>query len=242
MFQYCEDPTTASGISNYTRGWSNQLVCYNTMTNRWEWPDCVGVAPSPRAAHSVAVAGGVAYVFGGRHMDNRLNDLYSLSMTSFRWNLLISDSSAENIPVGRSWQTMTTIDTGCEEGGLVMYGGFDTSMQALGDCWRMDLHQQPNTWVRCPHLEQGPRLWHASVNLDSSQVMIIGGLINNILAPNYVLKHHAGKVLFLRVAPSSLLKLCLEFITKNKELFNQEVEDLPINLKKIVQIRCSEGA
>ena len=72
--------------------------------------------------------------------------------------------------------------------------------------------------------------------------MIIGGLVNNILAPNYVLKHHADKVLFLRVAPSSLLKLSLEFITKNKELFNKEVEDLPINLKKIVQVRCSSGA
>ena len=260
LFQFCEDPSSSgihekyfiekifhlvlfdSGFSVFTRGWSNQLVCYNTSSNRWEWPLTSGVPPSPRAAHSVAVVGGVAYVFGGRHLDNRLNDLYSLNMTSLRWSLVISDTSADNIPVGRSWQTMTSINTGHQEGGLVIYGGFDTSMQALGDCWRMDLHQQPNTWVRCHHLEQGPRLWHASVDLDHSQIMIIGGLVNNILAPSYVSKHHADRVIFLRTAPASLLKLCLEYITKHKELFNKDVEDLPINLRRIVELRCSSGA
>ena len=41
---------------------------------------------------------------------------------------------------------------------------------------------------------QGPRLWHAAVELDTSQVMVVGGLVNNILAPPYVSKHHAEKV------------------------------------------------
>ena len=39
--------------------------------------------------------------------------------------------------MGRSWQTMTPIETGKEEGGLVIYGGFDNALTALGDCWRM---------------------------------------------------------------------------------------------------------
>ena len=73
-FEFCEDPST-SGFS-YTRGWSNQLVCYNTTTNRWEWPQCSGQPPSPRAAHSVANVNDIAYVFGGRHLDTRINDLY----------------------------------------------------------------------------------------------------------------------------------------------------------------------
>ena len=102
--------------------------------------------------------------------------------------------NAENIPVGRSWQTMTPIVTGKEEGGLVIYGGFDTSETALGDCWRMDLGQEPSTWVRCPHLEQGPRLWHAALEVDPSLVMVVGGLTNNILAASYISKSHAEKV------------------------------------------------
>ena len=96
----------------------------------------------------------------------------------------------------------------------------------------MDLTQQPYTWIRCSHLELGPRLYHAAVELDSSQVMIIGGSTDDILA-------NADKVLYLRVAPPSLLKMCLEFITKHRDLFNKEVEELPLSLKRIVKIRCS---
>ena len=69
-----------------------------------------------------------------------------------------------------------------------------------------------------------------------------GGLTNNILAPMHVSKHHAEAVLSLGVAPSSLLKLCLELITSKKEMFSKEVEELPQYLKKIVKIRCSSGA
>ena len=50
------------------------------------------------------------------------------------------------------------------------------------------------------------------------------------------------KVLFLKVAPPSLLKSCLESITKNKDLLRKEVEELPVSLKEIVQMRCSSGA
>lgn len=50
------------------------------------------------------------------------------------------------------------------------------------------------------------------------------------------------KVLGLTVAPPSLLKLCLEFISKNKEMFTKEVDELPQSLQNIVKIRCSSGA
>ena len=87
LFEFCEDPTTNVG---YMRGWSNQLVAYNTSTNAWEWPDTSGPAPSPRAAHSVAIVGDIAYVFGGRHLNTRLNDLYSLNLTTMRYKTLSS--------------------------------------------------------------------------------------------------------------------------------------------------------
>ena len=71
---------------------------------------------------------------------------------------------------------MTPIQTGKEEGGLLIYGGVSYNT-ALGDCWRIDLEQQPSSWVRCPHLELRPRLKHASVALDN-QVMVTGGCTN----------------------------------------------------------------
>ena len=43
------------------------------------------------------------------------------------------------------------------------------------------------------------------------------------------------KVLGLTEAPPSLLKLRLEFISNNKEMFSKEVEDLPESLRIIVK-------
>ena len=56
---------------------------------------CRGVAPSPRAAHSVCVVGNLAYVFGGRHMDTRLNDLHCLDMDKMEWTLVVADTNTE---------------------------------------------------------------------------------------------------------------------------------------------------
>ena len=72
---------------------------------------------------------------------------------------------------------MTPIQTGKDEGGLLIYGGNINIGTILGDCWRIDLEEQPSSWVRCPHLELGPRASHASVAL-GSQVMVTGGSTN----------------------------------------------------------------
>ena len=86
---------------------------------------------------------------------------------------------SENTPVDsdRIWASMTPIQTGKEEGGLLIYGGINNIGIILGDCWRIDLEEQPSSWVRCPHLELGPRASHASVAL-GSQVMVTGGSTN----------------------------------------------------------------
>ena len=150
-------------------------------------------------------------------MDQRLNDLHALDLDSLTWNLIIANTGRAHgletiMPLGRSWQTMTGINTGQSEGGLLLYGGFDNNLGALGDCWKMDLSSKPASWVRCRHLEQGRRLWHASISLDRNQVLIVGGLTNNILAPSNIVKQHAERSLLLKVAPPSLLKICLKFI------------------------------
>ena len=83
---------------------------------------------------------------------------------------------SENTPVDRIWASMSPIQTGKEEGGLLIYGGasYDGNFAVLGDCWRIDLEQQQSSWVRCPHLELGPRESHTSVALDS-KVLVTGG-------------------------------------------------------------------
>ena len=228
------------GYGGYTRGWSNQLAAYNTITNRWEWPICGGVPPSPRATHSVSMIDNTAYVFGGRHLGQRLNDLHALDLNNFTWSLIVTDTGYADklgnlMPLGRSWQTMTSIYTGQPEGGLLLYGGFDNNLNTLGDCWRMDLSSKPASWVRCRHLERGRRLWHASVSLDKNQVIIVGGLTNNILAPSHIVKQHAERALLLKVAPPSLLKISLKFIGKNPDYYKNSIEYIPFSLRTVIQ-------
>jgi len=232
-YSFAEDPSTA-GI--YARGWSNQLVCYNTRSNSWEWPVTTGPTPLPRAAHAVSVIGDFAYVFGGRHQDMRMNDLHRLDLHTLSWSCVLP--ATDYPPVGRSWQVLVPFETARREGGLLMYGGFGQEEVTLSDCWLIDLHANPLSWVRCKHWEDGPRLWHAAAAADPGQILVIGGLTNNILAPSYILKHHAEKVIHISTAPKSLLKISLEFVTKNRSLLSSQFHDLPANLKRIVELRC----
>jgi len=227
---------TADDSSDSLRGWSNQLLYFDRDKETWIWPTCHGEAPSPRACHSTVVIGNKVYLFGGRHQGERLNDLYCLEMDSHTWRCVIPHVP-DSPPVGRSWQSMSPCNTGKEAGGLLLYGGFDNEENALGDCWKLDLDSDMPNWVRMKHLEQGPRLWHSSVSVNSAVTLVIGGLTNNILAPPHIPKLHAKQVLSLQVGPPSLLASALQVISKHKPHFYNSIHELPHNLKQILEQR-----
>lgn len=70
----------------YGRGWNNQLVKYDIQRNLWERPTTVGKRPSPRAAMAGFQEAGKVYIFGGRLLNIRMNDLYVLDMASMSWS------------------------------------------------------------------------------------------------------------------------------------------------------------
>ena len=76
----------------------------------------------------------------------------------------------------------------------------------LGDCWRMDLGQQPRSWVRCPHLELGPRGFHASVALDH-QVMVTGGVTNRT-SPHWTFPEQVNSDSFVNVSLWHCIRTC----------------------------------
>jgi len=234
-FQYVVDVEGLEGYM-YVRGWSNQLVYYDRSSDKWVWPDCTGTTPTPRAAHSSAVIRDKVYVFGGRYVSQRLNDLHCLDLNTMTWNSLLMPSNS--LPQGRSWQSLTPLETGHTEGGLLLYGGFNNDHQALSDCWRLDLSSEMLCWEQQKHFELGPRLWHTAASPNPSMVMIVGGITNNILG-EYIHKKHAEKVLYLRVSVPSLLGLTLEYIAANTKLFQNQMEELPQSLRKILELRTS---
>ena len=54
-FQHLIDITTEP--SGWPRGWNNQLVAYNPVSDSWEWPRARGPTPAPRAAHAADISG-----------------------------------------------------------------------------------------------------------------------------------------------------------------------------------------
>lgn len=49
------------------------------------WP-LQGKAPLPRAAHAAAQIDGKVFIFGGRHQENRLNDIHRLDLDAMEWS------------------------------------------------------------------------------------------------------------------------------------------------------------
>ena len=74
-----------SPLQQPVRGWNNQVCVFDLATSRWRNPCCRGAVPSPRAAHTAARVGHHVYVFGGRHCNKRLNDLYQLNLHTLTW-------------------------------------------------------------------------------------------------------------------------------------------------------------
>jgi len=222
-------PTTSWIMDRYTeeyepRGWNNQLVGFDPETCSWSWPKVKGSGgldsmPCPRAAHATAVnpEGGYVLMMGGRHGNQRLNDLYILDMATFEWSLLqpaTDDDMAREFrcPQGRSWHSLTYLS----DHRFLLYGGYSDSEQPLGDCWRFTLNPKEHrfsSWERLSHLEDpafGLRIWHTGVRIpDGDGAMIVGGFASPkpISSPDI---HHGNSVLRLQVSPKSLRSLALD--------------------------------
>uniref|UniRef100_UPI00398EC72E kelch domain-containing protein 2-like n=1 Tax=Pristiophorus japonicus TaxID=55135 RepID=UPI00398EC72E len=129
--------------ASHPRGWNNHVHFIDLETFTWNQPITKGKAPSPRAAHACATIGNRGYVFGGRYQDARTNDLYYLDLDTWEWNEVVQ--SPDQIPVGRSWHSLTTISNDH----LFLFGGFTTDKQPLSDAWIYSVSK--NEWLKVEH-------------------------------------------------------------------------------------------
>lgn len=142
-------------LQHYLRGWNNQFVCYDPVSNSWQWPKCSGLAPVARAAHAAAKIGKDVYIFGGRNGRMRMNDMYVLDMSTFVWKQIMAND--EDHPVkGRSWHSLTPLS----DHNLLLYGGFSMDSKPLNDCWLFNTHDY--TWQQVALPFDKPRLWHSA--------------------------------------------------------------------------------
>lgn len=245
------DQYTVQFGRRHVRGWNNQLAALDVATLAWEWPRQTGTLPEPRAAHTAVCSGDDVFIFGGRYLESRRNDLYHLDLRTMNWSMLNPQMPLHmtEYPQGRSWHTLTLLpssDCAVLCGG---YSGDGNGGTPVGDCWTIDLKDPlgrtkvMNRWTRRRHLEDvagGPRLWHATAALGgccTGEILVIGGVVNDLLNRSGSAVLHGDRIVRLNLAPKTLLSAAMDFFTDNPALFERGKGALPRNLQTWISER-----
>lgn len=204
------------------RGWNNQLVYFDVQKKCWVEPPCQGMKPCTRAAHASVNVDGDIYVFGGRHLGRRMNDLHRLTLRSHHWSGLLDCTGTP--PVGRSWHTFSRISPNQ----LILYGGYNTEERPLDDAWLLNVDSL--AWSELRQSTSFPRLWHTAATNQYGDVLVFGGCYNNILDHDEKMLT-SEKVVVLRTSPFSLMRLCFHQAFRHRNILSSDWHQLPTYLK-----------
>eukprot|EP00062_Callorhinchus_milii_P004392 gi/632942699/ref/XP_007886551.1/ PREDICTED: kelch domain-containing protein 1 isoform X6 [Callorhinchus milii] len=206
-------------------GWNCEIHVFDPSIQIWYQPTTKGMPPRPRAAHACAVLGNKGYLFGGRILETRINDLHCLDLDSWTWS---GEVAVDGIrPQGRLWHTLTPVT----DDQLFLFGGLSAESQLLSDAWIYSVGA--NEWrqfAQC--LKNRPRLWHTSCLGKEFEVMVFSGSKDDLLSYD---TGHCNDVLIFQTQPYSLLRLCLNPIAKNATVLQSQLPFLPRELLDQVQ-------
>ncbi|XP_078591177.1 kelch domain-containing protein 2-like [Branchiostoma floridae x Branchiostoma japonicum] len=214
------EPDEAVGLG--LRGWNNHLCVFDTVAEEWYQPETTGEVPVPRAAHACARIDNRGYLFGGRYLETRMNDLHCINLDTWEWSGRITVPGG--LPLGRSWHSLTPISTNQ----LFLYGGFTTQCQPLSDGWVLDTNT--HEWMNLDYLATDkPRLWHTGCSTLEGEVFVFGGCSTNLLQPMPTV--HCNDILVFSVMPRSLQRICLDTIVHHKDVLAPLCSMLPRELR-----------
>ncbi|XP_063803616.1 kelch domain-containing protein 1 isoform X2 [Pseudophryne corroboree] len=201
-------------------GWNNDIHVFDTEEQAWIQPAVKNTPPQARAAHSCALLGNRGYVFGGRVLQTRMNDLHFVNLDAWTWSGGMQVNGEK--PKGRSWHTLTPIAADQ----LFLFGGLSSESAPLSDGWIYSL--ATNEWKQLKHLPKDqPRLWHTACPGKDNEVMVFGGSKDDLLSLD---TGHCNDLLIFQVQPYSLLRLCLDSIGKNTSVLGNQISCLPRRL------------
>ena len=134
--------------------------------------DAAGDIPSGRYHHSMTVlADGTAVLFGFYDDFNKLNDVWTLSVseTNASWASL---NSQGDTPGGRDRHSMTALAGGT----AVLFGGYDGSSD-LDDVWTLSVSGTTASWVSLTSAGDTPnaRYGHSMTVLADGTAVLFGG-------------------------------------------------------------------
>uniref|UniRef100_A0A915L7L9 Uncharacterized protein n=1 Tax=Romanomermis culicivorax TaxID=13658 RepID=A0A915L7L9_ROMCU len=223
-FLYGKNDFVSDLESNNFLSWNNQLICYDLTNNVWELLQTAGQKPSPRAAHAaVKVDESTVIVFGGRHQNERLNDLYSFDILSNTWRQIVTNQVPW--PIGRSWHAMDLVD----ENRILLHGGLTTDGTPLSDLWTLDLKNM--SWNELTNVKSffaPPLVWHSGRTI-ANNFYIFGGCSANILQ-NPKMSDYSSATFVIKFQTDSLKTLCLKALASSAKAKKMS-HMLPNNLK-----------
>uniref|UniRef100_A0AAY4BSP5 Kelch domain-containing protein 2 n=1 Tax=Denticeps clupeoides TaxID=299321 RepID=A0AAY4BSP5_9TELE len=225
-FEYDENSFMGN---NAGRGWNNHIHILDLDILSWNQPITKGNSPSPRAAHACATVGNRGYVFGGRFMDYRLNDLYYINMDSWEWTEM---AVPQDGPVGRSWHSFIPVS----HDHIFLFGGFTTYRETLSDAWLYCI--STNEWRLFNHKHaENPRLWHTACYGPEGEVFVFGGCANNLLSQQRAA--HSNELLVFNTQPKSLARLCMDVALQYRGQLEAMWDYLPKHLLNSLKQRLS---
>uniref|UniRef100_UPI0037E9B093 kelch domain-containing protein 1-like n=1 Tax=Semicossyphus pulcher TaxID=241346 RepID=UPI0037E9B093 len=217
-------------------GWNNEVNVFDTHTATWSMPQTRGPVPVPRGCHASALLGNKGYISGG--VEKAELDLFCLDLDTWTWTQF--DLSPACSPLGRLMHTMTPISDHM----LFVYGGLGTDGNTLNDGWQFDT--QKREWTKMMHQHKDkPRVSHTACLGGENDVVVFGGssnmciLVDSVAVLRAPSQTHCSDVIIFQTQPYSLFRLCEDFMGRNAELFEKQLNWLPSKLRSKIDKRVA---
>ena len=192
---------------------TNQLFCYDTSTNTFEWPFNNSNLPSPRSGQSSFLHGNLVFIFGGKDAEWRVNnELQILDLANMKWMKIHDNMIGDKMPHQRAYHSLTRIS----DGKAILYGGCDADWNRIEDCWILHYERaikgqftEPSAlWSKVvPARALNLRYYHdAIIEPNSGRLYIVGG------RSTVMSTESTSKTLVLSFTPASLEFLAMESI------------------------------
>ncbi|KAL6478114.1 hypothetical protein MHYP_G00139490 [Metynnis hypsauchen] len=218
----------ASWVEDIYWGWNNEVHAFDSRAKSWNKSKTFGQAPAPRAAHASATIGNKGYVCGGRKMETRTSDIHCLDLDSWTWTEIVPTTT---VPLGRSWHTLTAVS----DTSLFLFGGLSVDSRPMSDGWMFDLKTKGWTEMKHSNMDK-PRLWHTACLGRDSDVIVFGGSHDDIILVD---SGHSNDTLVFQTQPYSFVRLCVDFIASNANMFQTQLACLPPRLRQAVEKRMT---
>lgn len=89
-------------------GWFNDIYVLDTVSCQWSQPMQMNLeCPTPRAAHGMCAVGTCIYIFGGRDIEDRQNDLHCYNTVTRKWDAELKPKGTPPPPC--SFHTLTAV-------------------------------------------------------------------------------------------------------------------------------------